>query len=138
MVATTAPTPQPPVVNNPARNAMVLALFAKVKVKAEAAAAKPRREARLNAMFAKGEQFLSAGGTGVVQTDGFTDPIDPLIGKNVYGPAHQQWSALLVKDRPSAQVVAASESPEDTFRAALANKVRRIRLAGRRQQDRHP
>lgn len=107
------------VVNNPARNAMVLALFNKVKVKAEAAAARPRREAKLNALFAKGEQFLTPGTS---QTDPFNDPIDPLIGKNVYGPAHQQWSALLVKNRPSAQAVAASEAPMDTFRAALANK----------------
>jgi hypothetical protein len=115
----TTPTQPPAVVNNPAKNAMVLALFNKVKTKAEAAAAKPRREAKLNALFAKGEQFLTPGTS---QTDPFNDPIDPLIGKNVYGPAHQQWSALLVKDRPSAQAVAASEEAIDTFRAALANK----------------
>lgn len=90
-------------------------------------AEKYRGIARVNERFVQGEQweafYDAKGKAGITQDAWFDDEGIPRLHINHSGNLKNTWTSLMTKDRLTGRAVAASDEPEDTYRAEIAQKV---------------
>lgn len=92
-----------------------------------AAATRYREQALVNEAYIHGDQWdvvISQSGKRSVRKDAWYDDEDiPRIAVNEIGPAHQTWSALMTKSRPTVTAAPSNDSPEAAYKAAIGNVI---------------
>lgn len=110
-----------------ARPASIVALCDRLVQQSIGACKKYRDIGSINESFVNGDQWgvvETARGASTIRRDAWFDEDNvPRIAVNEMAPLLMTWSSLMTKDRPTASAVAASDEPEDTYRAEVADKV---------------
>lgn len=105
----------------------IVKLCEKLVQQAIGAARKYRDIASINESFVHGDQWgviETSKGVSTIRRDAWFDEDNvPRVAVNEMAPLLMTWSALMTKDRPSASAVAASDEPEDTYRAEVGDKI---------------
>lgn len=95
--------------------------------KGVAFAQKRREQGLVNEAYIHDDQWdliISRNGSQTVRKDAWYDDEEiPRQSVNEIGPAHQTWTALMTKDRPTVNAAPTNDAPESAYRAAIANVI---------------
>jgi hypothetical protein len=105
----------------------LVALIDSLVTRAWPVARKYRDIATINESFIHDDQWgavIRSNGVSSIKRDAwFDDDGVPRIWVNLMAPLWMTWASLMTKDAPSVNPVAASDEPEDTYRAEVASKI---------------
>jgi hypothetical protein len=109
------------------RPTSIVALIDDLVTRAYPVARKYRDIATINESFIHDDQWgavIRSNGVSSIKRDAwFDDDGVPRIWVNLMAPLWMTWASLMTKDAPSVQPVAASDEPEDSYRAEVASKI---------------